>query len=176
MTAETIAKALGGRKASGGWIAPCPTHDDREPRLSIRDAGDGKVLIRAGCDQRRVIAAPPSRGLWDKNGHRQFTRAAQCAITDNQPDRDDAKRIKAALAIWQTATPADFTLVETYFVSRGLRIPSLPTLRVHAGLKHHSSGIWPAMVALVTRGEDDTPLAMHRIFLARDGGDVMAAQ
>jgi hypothetical protein len=46
MTAETIAKALGGRKASGGWIARCPTHDDREPSLSIRDAGDGKVLIR----------------------------------------------------------------------------------------------------------------------------------
>jgi putative DNA primase/helicase len=144
--------------------------------LSIRDAGDGKVLIRcrAGRDQRRVIAALHSRGLWDKNGHRQFTRAAQRAITDNQPDRDDAKRIKAALAIWQTATPAD--LVETYFVSRGLRIPPLPTLRFHAGLKHHSSGIWLAMIVLVTRGEDDTPLAIHRIFLARDGGDVMAAQ
>ena len=25
------------------------------------------------------------------------------------------------------------------------------------------------MVALVTRGEDDTPLAIHRTFLARDG-------
>jgi putative DNA primase/helicase len=153
MTAETIAKALGGRKASGGWIARCPNHDDREPRLSIRDAGDGKVLIRcrAGCDQRRVIAALHSRGLWDKNGHRQFTRAAQRAITDNQPDRDDAKRIKAALAIWQTATPAEGTLVEAYFVSRGLRIPPLLPLRFHAGLKHHSSGIWPAMVTLAAR-------------------------
>ena len=28
-------------------------------------------------------------------------------------DRDDAKRTKAALAIWQSATPADGTLVET---------------------------------------------------------------
>ena len=26
------------------------------------------------------------------------------------------------------------------------------------------------MVALVTRGADDTPLAIHRTFLARDGG------
>jgi hypothetical protein len=68
--------------------------------------------------------------------------------------------IKAALAIWQSATPADGTLVETYFVSRGLHIPPPPTLRFHAGR--------------VTRGEDDTPLAIHR--LARDGGDVMAAQ
>jgi putative DNA primase/helicase len=73
MAAETIAKALGGRKAGGGWMARCPTHQDREPSLSIRDAGDGKVLIRC----------------------------------------------------------------------------------------HPSSGIWPAMVALVTRGDDDTPLAIH---------------
>ena len=58
-TAETIAKALGGRKAGGGWTARCPAHDDRTPSLSIRDADDGKVLVRchAGCDQERVIAA-----------------------------------------------------------------------------------------------------------------------
>jgi hypothetical protein len=29
MKAETIAKALGGRKAGGGWVAHCPAHDDR---------------------------------------------------------------------------------------------------------------------------------------------------
>ena len=29
--------------------------------------------------------------------------------------------------------------------------------------------MWPAMVALVTRGTDDTPLAVHRTYLARDG-------
>ena len=58
MNAETIATALGGRKAGSGWMARCPTHDDREPSLSIRDADDGKVLVRchAGCDQERVIA------------------------------------------------------------------------------------------------------------------------
>jgi hypothetical protein len=51
-TAETIAKTLGGRKAGGGWMARCPAHDDRESSLSIRDADDGKVLIRchAGCE------------------------------------------------------------------------------------------------------------------------------
>jgi putative DNA primase/helicase len=43
-------------------------------------------------------------------------------------------------------------------------------LRFHSGLKHRSGGGWPAMVALVTRGSDGTPLAIHRTFLARDGG------
>ena len=66
--------------------------------------------------------------------------------------------------------PADGTLVETYLASRGLHLPPPPALRFHAGLKHPSGGIWPAMVALVTRGADGTPLAIHRTFLARDGG------
>jgi putative DNA primase/helicase len=49
MNAETIAKALGGHKAGGGWMARCPTHDDRKPSLSIRDADDGKVLSALPC-------------------------------------------------------------------------------------------------------------------------------
>jgi putative DNA primase/helicase len=72
-SAETIAKALCGRKAGSGWAARCPAHDDREPSLSIRHGDNGKVLIRchAGCDQGRVIAALRSRGLWDERGQRQ---------------------------------------------------------------------------------------------------------
>jgi putative DNA primase/helicase len=56
MTAQTIAEALGGRKAGSGWTAHCPAHEDRTPSLSIRDSDDGKVLVRchAGCDQERV--------------------------------------------------------------------------------------------------------------------------
>ena len=122
----TLAKALGGRKAGGGWMARCPAHDDREPSLSIRDADDGKVLVRchAGCDQERVIAALRSRGLWEENGHRRFTRPAPRAAASAEPDRDDAKRTEAALAIWQSAMPADGTPVETYLASRGLHRPA----------------------------------------------------
>ena len=69
MTAETIARALGGRKAGLGWIARCSAHDDREPSLSIREA-DGKVLVRChgGCDQCNVIAA-----LSDINSDEELT-------------------------------------------------------------------------------------------------------
>jgi hypothetical protein len=170
MTAETLAKALGGRKAGGGWMARCPAHDDREPSLSIRDASDGRVLVHchAGCDQERVIAALRSRGLWEENGHLRFTRPTPYDPND-RPVRDDAKRSEAALAIWQSATPEDCTLVETYLISRGLNISPPTTLRFHAGLKHPSGGVWPAMVALVTLGVDSAPIAIHRTFLARDG-------
>jgi hypothetical protein len=66
--------------------------------------------------------------------------------------------------------PPAGTLVEAYLASRGLHLPPLPMLRFHAGLKHPSGGNWPAMIALVTRGSDDTPLAIHRTFLSSDGG------
>ena len=64
--AASIAKALGGRKAGGGWTARCPAHDDRTPSLSIREADDNKVLVHchAGCDQERVIAALRGSSSW----------------------------------------------------------------------------------------------------------------
>lgn len=140
--AGTIAKALGGRKATGSWMARCPAHDDRNPSLSIRDTDDGKVLVRchAGCDQERVIAALRWRGLWGKNGDRQFTRVRPRIPANDRPERDDTKRRDAALAIWQASTPAaGGTLVETYLVSRGLHLPPPPTLRFHAGLNSSSA-------------------------------------
>ena len=172
MSARTIARALGGRRVGTTWKARCPAHEDREPSLSIKDGDDGRVLVRchAGCDQERVIATLRSRGLWTENGPRRFILPAPRAAATSQPDRDDAKRSRSALAIWQSAISADGSLVETYLASRGLHLPPPPTLRFHAGLKHPSGGIWPAMVGLVTRGSDDTPLAIHRTFLACNGG------
>ena len=93
------------------------------------------------------------------------------AAKRTEPDRDDAKRTEAALAIWRAARPADRHAWPRPISSRAaFDPPPPPTLRFHPGLKHPSGGIWPAMVALVTRGADGTPLAIHRTFLARDGG------
>ncbi len=75
----------------------------------------------------------------------------------------------AALAIWQASHAAEGTPVATYLRSRGLDLTSSPALRFHAGLKHPSGGVWPAMVALVTHGVTGSPIAIHRTFLASDG-------
>ena len=173
MNAESIAKSLGGRKAGSGWMARCPAHDDHSPSFSIRDGGDGRVLVRchAGCDQKQVIATLRSRGLWPEPSPRLPTPPFFQVGATRQPDGNDASRTKAALAIWQSAMPANGTLAETYLASRGLHLPLPPALRFHAGLTHPSGGIWPAMLALVTRGSDGLPLAIHRTFLARDGAN-----
>ena len=87
-----------------------------------------------------------------------------------EPNADALKRTEAALAIWQASRAVEGTSVATYLRSRGLYLPASPALRFHAGLKHPSGGIWPAMVALVTHGATGSAIAVHRTFLARDGG------
>ena len=149
-------------------MARCPAHDDRTPSLSIRDADDGKVLVRchAGCDQERVIAALRGRGLWaDERSALAFAqRAPHACRAQAGSRRRQAQRGGAChLAIRQAG---EGTPVETYLASRGIDLPPPDALRFHAGLKHPSGGIWPAMVALVTHGADGTPLAIHRTFLA----------
>ncbi len=173
MNAEAIAIALGGHKIGGGWMARCPSHVDRMPSLAIRDGHDGKALLHchAGCDQKQVIAALRSRGLWYENGRRQsqLARRAPSAASAARPNCDDASRSEVALAIWQSTVPADGTLVQTYLQSRGLRLAPPPTLRFHAGLRHPSGGLWPVMISLVTGGVDGKSIAIHRTFLALDG-------
>jgi putative DNA primase/helicase len=170
MTAEAIAKALGGRKAGGSWTARCPAHDDRAPSLSIRDSDHGKVLVHchAGCDQRDVIVALKGQGLWADHGPRSLSQSARHMPVKREQDHA-ARRSKAAFAIWRSAKPAQGTSVETYLTSRGIDLSPPDSLRFHNGLRHPSGGIWPAMVALVTDGADGTPLAIHRTFLTADG-------
>ena len=84
MTAEDIAKVLGGRRAGPSGMARCPAHNDREPRLSIHQAVMVLVRCHAGCEQARVITALGSlaaNGLHDveirlNNQIRRFGRAA----------------------------------------------------------------------------------------------------
>ena len=174
MAAEAIARALGGHKVGGTWMARCPAHDDRTPSLAIRDADDGKVLVycHAGCDQARVIDALRSLGLWecfDADHTASTCRQRHALANDGQSSCDDAKRTADALRIWRTAKPPAGTILETYLRSRGLSLLPPSTLRFHDSLRHRSGSIWPAMVALVTRGTDETRLAIHRTFLSRDG-------
>ena len=161
MTAKEIAKVLGGRKVGAVWMARCPAHDDRDPSLAIADASSGKVLVHchAGCDQRDVIAALKARGAWkstDQGAGRSFPRADRHSPAE--PDRDATNRTEAALAVWRASHLAEATPVETYLRSRGIAIPVPPSIRFHAGLRHPSGGIWPSMVALVTRGDDGKPI------------------
>jgi hypothetical protein len=61
---ESMVRVLGARRSGSGWMARCPTHEDRSPSLSIQVV-NGKLLVHcfAGCTQRDVIDALKARGL-----------------------------------------------------------------------------------------------------------------
>jgi hypothetical protein len=58
---ETLLSRLEGvrRTAPDRYFARCPAHDDCSPSLGIREADDGRVLLRcwAGCETATVLAA-----------------------------------------------------------------------------------------------------------------------
>lgn len=168
MSADEIAKALGGKLMSGYWMVRCPAHDDHEPSLKIATGEGGKVLVHchAGCDQESVIVALRVRGLWPASNS-SISRLPRPAIAASRPS--DATNTKTALDIWNRAEPAQGTRAESYLAARGIHMPIPITLRFHAALKHPAGGVWPAMIGLVTLGFDDTPVAIHRTFLAPDG-------
>ena len=57
--AQFIAESLDGKRSGKGWIALCPSHDDRNPSLSISDGDDGKILLHchAGCSVYQIASA-----------------------------------------------------------------------------------------------------------------------
>jgi putative DNA primase/helicase len=169
MNAEQIATALGGRKMGDFWMARCPSHDDRKPSLAISVSVDGNVLVycHAGCDQMQVISALRVCGLW-KQSCGPLARHPNKSI---QPNPNDAKRTAAAMRIWEASSQIAGTPVEFYLRSRGLYLPDTTRLRFHTGLRHPSGSIWPAMVAIVTRGHDDLKIGIHRTFLTASGHD-----
>lgn len=90
ITAAEIAKRLGKAAKSGdGWKCQCPTHDDRNPSLSVRDAENGRVLVHchAGCHANDVIGALKSRGLWPSasTGHRAAAKGRNVEEGDFAP-------------------------------------------------------------------------------------------
>ena len=167
LTRQQIACALAGDVYGNQVLAPGPGHSPKDRSLSVKliaSAPDG-LLVHSFAGDDPIVCKDYVRGKlglapWSTRADGPFKAPAKC---------HDAKRTEVALAIWAATTPANGTLVETYFAARGLDLPPSPTLRFHAGLKHPSGGIWPVMVALITRGVDDAPLAIHRTFLARDG-------
>ena len=47
------------RTGPGKWQALCPAHDDRRPSLSIKEAEDGRVLLKCwtGCGAAEIVSA-----------------------------------------------------------------------------------------------------------------------
>src|SRR6266568_1392144 len=120
----------------------------------------------------QIIVAPRRRRLWGPG--RVGGASNRDAKRQNDSNADEAsnrQRTEMALRIWaETRRPAVGTLVEEYLRTRGITNPPPDMLSLHTGIRHRSGEVWPAMVALVTRGTDGEPIGIHRTFLSRHSG------
>jgi len=169
--ADSIGKALRGRKTGSGWLCRCPAHDDRTPSLSVTDK-DGRVLVHCltGCRQDAVIDALRAKGLWSGAASRFAVDPAERAAERARDKQARECKIASAVAIWRESVPIFGTLAERYLKGRGINtVPAPDSLRYHHGLWHPSGRTLPAMVALI-RDVDGKPLGISRTFLDEKTG------
>ena len=169
MSARRLVQALGGRWTGSSGIARCPSHDDHQPSLSIRDGVDGEPVFNcfAGCDWRDVKDALRADGLLPERGgaparapasaraapapKRRGRRGAEAGAV---ADADQQQRIEFARRKWHEAVPLTDSPAEVYLRARGL-VPGPdgwpPSLRYHLALRHGFTGLLlPALVAAIT--------------------------
>lgn len=171
ISAEAIARALGGRRSGRGWIAPCPAHDDRKPSMSIRE-GERVPLVHcfAGCPQDAVLDALRARGLWPERSEPHGRRSAAPAIRRTDDAADITWRIDRARRLWSSALPLPGTPAEHYLrEARGIALAHWPVvLRFSPDIPHPSGARVAALVATIER--DDTGLcAVYAVGITSDG-------
>jgi putative DNA primase/helicase len=162
-TLSAIAHALGAKRNGSQWVARCVSHEDQTPSMALRTTPDGRLLVKchAGCAQESILAALKERGLWS-------SVVTDCTAFSMRST--DAERTAKAREVWQHATSATGTLVETYLRARAITLPPPPTLRFISDAYHGESGqALPALIAAVTVWPSQAVCAVQRIFLRYDG-------
>jgi Toprim domain len=172
--AEFIGRFLGGRKFSGGWIACCPAHDDREPSLSISDSDNGKVLIccHAGCDQAQVIAELRLLGLWHERSIRTPLYSRPTSPCTLSAESEPAVNRRRARALWQESKPILATIAESYLARRGVldvsRKIDPSAIRFHPSCPYGRYR-YPCLLALMSDVLSNEPRAILRTALTTAG-------
>lgn len=165
---RSIVAALGGQWRGNQGMCRCPAHEDRSPSLSL-SWGTGGILLwhcHAGCPQSAVKAALQAKGLLPgrAEGPIYAPRPSPGSVRE-----DEEKKIRLARELWQSAVPAQGTLVEAYLRSRGIRGAVPCSLRFIPSLEHRPTrSKWPAMIAGLT-DNDGRLSSIQRTYLASDG-------
>jgi putative DNA primase/helicase len=175
VSAEDIARALGGRRSGAGWVCKCPSHDDHDPSLRINER-DGKVLVKCwgGCEQNDVIGALRRKGLWSRSITLGSKPEGRPLTVGDAAGLDSTSRPRDPMKPWRNGSPfVRGSTVDTYLKGRGIDLTDseAASLRFSARLFHHpTKTFWPAMLARVALaplgdGTDGLDLTTHQTFL-----------
>jgi hypothetical protein len=109
-SAEEIAALLGGRPSKSGWMARCPTHNDRSPSLSIGVGRDGKKVVvhcHADCPQPRVVSAINQMGhtLEGEHGKRYKGLLPARRVVGRFEYQDENGEVVYRVVKWLTGDP-----------------------------------------------------------------------
>jgi hypothetical protein len=161
--AESVARALTGRRNGRGWLCRCPAHDDRSPSLSVTSGRDGRLLVycHAGCTAVDVLAELRALGILESKrepGRPNRSPAIEMAKPDPKAEADLQRRVEAAWAIFDGSDDIRGTLGERYLVEhRGISLTRDPGTDAYLldRLRFNPScpfkgGRAPAVVAAVT--------------------------
>ena len=154
ITTEEIAKALGGRRHAGYWMAKCPSHDDRVPSLcfamATMDSRSFTVMPDAASTKFSTHFA--RRGLWPDRGEKRQWRPPPIRP---KPQRSEPDNSIFAARVWRESVDSKGTWAEDYLASRNLNLPDDPeircrTLRFHPRCLFPDKQIGPALIAAFT--------------------------
>ena len=169
LSAEDIARRLGGKRSGRQWKCRCPAHDDKEPSCIIYD-GRTHVQFRcmAGCPSEAIVLALCDRGILGGRNAIGGERPPPIVRRETVPPHDSAKKLSSlALRIWNEAIDPRNTLAELYLCQRGLMLPPAiagTVARFHPRCRREDEYV-PALVVLMRHVETDQPQAIQRIFL-----------
>jgi putative DNA primase/helicase len=177
VSAEHVARALGGRSSPTGFVCPCPVpghgsgRGDRRPSLSVADGEGGRLLVHCfgGCDPLDVLNELRRRGLIEplERRARPPVRRWRCPRPKLIAEPDPR-----ALAIWRGAkTHGD--VVRAYLASRRITIPVPPTIRQGVGSLAGRAPI-PMLVAAV-QAADRRIVAVQELRLSEGGAKASVA-
>ncbi len=169
---RSIARALGGEVSGRQVLAPGPGHSPRDRSLSVRlswQAPDGFIVFSHAGDD----FASCRDHVRAKLGLSHVAPTRRDAPVAPAPS-DHAARIARAVAIWNEASDAHGTVVETYLAGRGLELPpGAGALRYHARTPWRNDDgsviFVPCMVAAMRTIDGDVLTAVHRTRLTPDG-------
>jgi hypothetical protein len=155
------------KRSGAGWVDLCPAHDDREPSLSIRVSGDGRLLLfcHAGCEFRDILAAA---GL-SRHSIPKVSPTVRQELVAREEALNTANKARA-LHMWNEGGPISGTLGEVYLRSRAIMIWG-EDQRFHPRLWHRETASeLPCILSPIVR--EDRFVAVHRIFLTPDARKV----
>jgi|GEM_PF-1577658 len=170
--AHDIASALSGgkpEKNGDGYSCLCPVHGDKHNSLSIKDDGNGSVIVHChvGCNYKDIKDKLVSMGFLDewKPEYGGSSSSPKVDVKQSANPKEPIPEKEKVSVPWKLATRDSKAIehVQKYFSSRGVNFETTPRCFKSGSYKDKKSGEYiHQIVSAVTTLDDDNVYASCR--------------